>query len=215
MDVPTGDVLTVADPVTWSAADVPGTGHYCFVAVLEHPGDPAPPVPPATDWDGFRTFIRAHNNVTWRNFNVVDLDPDAGSDPSVLPFILAGAPDRRRRFDLELIQQVGDGVRVWLQVPLAAAGLFLEGRDWKHRLDRKEQVARLLLPAAPRICVPDVPLRGGARHRSRFLLEEGQGRVRPGHRIAVRQLYAGQEVGRVTWLFHDRRGEGERAARET
>lgn len=213
VDVPVGDVLTVADPVTWGSADIPGTGHYCFVAILDHAGDPAPPVPPATDWDDFRTFIRAHNNVTWRNFNVVDLDPDAGGDPSVLPFVLAGAPDRARRFDVELIRQLGDDVRLWLELPLAAARPFLEGRNWKFELDREEQVARLLLPAAPRICVPGVRLGKGARHRSKFLLEGGEKAVRPGHRVAIRQLYARQEVGRVTWMFHDRREERELAAR--
>ena len=41
---------------------------YCFVAMLDHAQDPAPPIPPATDWNGFRNLIRNHNNITWRKF---------------------------------------------------------------------------------------------------------------------------------------------------
>ena len=65
------------------------------MAVLDHPMDPAPPIPGPTDWAGFLDMIRNHNNVTWRNFNVVDVDPSA--DPIALPFLLAGGAGRGSR----------------------------------------------------------------------------------------------------------------------
>ena len=70
--VPQGDTLAVAGPLTWIQANIPATGHYCFIGLASHPQDPAPPIPSPFDWNGFTNFIRNHNNVTWRNFNVVD-----------------------------------------------------------------------------------------------------------------------------------------------
>ena len=67
---------------------------------LDHAQDPAPPIPPATDWNGFRNLIRNHNNVTWRNFDVTTVPHSATID-----FQVTGAPDRRRVFDLEIIQR--------------------------------------------------------------------------------------------------------------
>ena len=49
----------------------PGTGHYCFVAIVSTADDPAPPLADLVDFDNFLAFIRNNNNVTWRNFNVV------------------------------------------------------------------------------------------------------------------------------------------------
>ncbi|NJM30793.1 MAG: hypothetical protein HC855_12460 [Rhizobiales bacterium] len=40
--IPQGEVLTCADALTWSSADIPATGHYCFVGLLDHLNDPAP-----------------------------------------------------------------------------------------------------------------------------------------------------------------------------
>ena len=74
--VPTGEQLTCSEALEWPATEIPGTGHYCFVGILGSAGDPPPAPVDFTDFDKFRSFIRHHNNVTWRNFNVVDSEPD-------------------------------------------------------------------------------------------------------------------------------------------
>ncbi len=206
VNVPMGDTLVVADPLTWSSGDIPATGHYCFVGILGHPGDPAPPLPGPTDWDGFRHFITDNNNVVWRNFNVIDADPDA-PDPAVLPFLIAGAPDRPRRFDLELHLHFAEGARAMLEVPMELGKAFLEGRRWKYEVDRKKQVIRLHLPTVPRLFVPGVYLGKSARHKCRFVIEGVKKAVQKGNRVAIRQLFEQQEVGRVTWVFHDHKDE--------
>lgn len=54
-----------------------------------------------------------------------------------------------------------------------------------------------------------VRLGAGARYRSRFLVRGSKGMEQGGHSIAIRQLFEGEEVGRVTWQFHRRRsGKG-------
>lgn len=207
INVPQGDTLVVADPITWASADIPATGHYCLVGILDHPADPAPPLPGPTDWDGFRAFIRNHNNVTWRNFNVVDLDPDAAGDPTVLPFVIAGAPDRQRIFDIEILQYTSKGVRVWLEVPLGLAKQFSDGRRWEYEINRKNQTVRLLLPSIPRLYIPEVSLSKRVRHGSRLVVEGIRKIVQQGNWVAIRQLFEHEEVGRITWQFHDRKDD--------
>lgn len=205
-NVPQGDTLVVADSIVWSSTNIPATGHYCFVGVIDHPGDPAPPLPPATDWAGFTDFIRNQNNVTWRNFNVVDVDPDLVGDTIELPFLIAGAPDRARMFELEVMQHLRKDIKVWLEIPAMMGKLFMRNRDLKYTLDREKDVLRLLLPSIPSVRNPRIKLGKGARIKARMVIEGNKAQpIQPGNRLAVRQLYEGLEVGRVTWQFHNRR----------
>jgi serine protease len=205
VNVPQGDTLVVADPITWSSADIPATGHYCFVGMIDHPGDPAPPLPAATDWAGFTDFIRNQNNVTWRNFNVVNVEPDA-ADTIALPFQIAGAPDRARIFGLEIMQHIPRDIKVWLELPLMIAKPFLYGQNLEYKFDRKKGLVKLRLPARPSMKVPRIKLGKSARIKARLLIEGNKKQqVQPGHRVAIRQLYDDMEVGRVTWQFHNRK----------
>ena len=199
VNVPQGDTLVVTNPIIWSLADIPDTGHYCFVGILNHPSDPAPPIPGPMDWNGFRNFIRNQNNVTWRNFNVVNM---ASSSPSAMPFLIAGAPDRKRFFDLEIVQHMQKGIQIWLEVPIGLAKQFLEGRRWKFEIDRKKQVIRLLLPSKPRIYLPEMYLGKNAKYKSKFIVKGSRKLMQIGNWIAIRQLFEKEEVGRITWLFH-------------
>ena len=210
LNCPQGDTLVVSDALTWSQTDIPATGHYCFVGMLDHPQDEAPPLPGGTpiNWDDFRGFIRNNNNVTWRNFNVVDAIPDPSGDPAMLPFLVTGAPDRARIFDLEIIQRLPRGAEVWMEMPLNLAQK-LNGRLWKIEIDRKRQNARVRLPSQPVLDLYRIKLPMAARFKCRFMVKGAKGMEKGGHSIAIRQLYRCEEVGRVTWQFHRRRKEEE------
>jgi hypothetical protein len=208
VNVPQGDTLVVTDALVWPAADIPATGHYCMVALLDQAQDAAPPLPPGPpsfDWNAFTDFIRAHNNVTWRNFNVVDDLPDPSGDPSALPFLIAGAPDRTRAFDFEIIRRLPERAQLILEIPLAIAGQIAERRMWKFEVDRERMVARILLPALPRLGLCGLKLSAGARHRCQFLVRGGRGLDFRGNGVAIRQVYHDLEVGRVTWEYAARK----------
>src|SRR5207237_9137210 len=122
--VPKRTTLAVAVPPTWPAASLPAVGdHACFVAVLNHAQDPAPPPLPATDWAGFTAYVRDNNNIAWRNFDVVDVTADPNADPTLVRFLVTGAPRDHQLFDLHLLQDLPEGVDLWWQVPLALYGL--------------------------------------------------------------------------------------------
>ena len=210
VDVPQGDTIVVAGPLTWSAAEIPTTGHYCFVGMLNHAQDPVPPLPGPADWNGFTALIRNQNNVTWRNFNVVDELPDPSGDPSVLPFLIAGAPDEARVFDLQILRDLPRAARVRLQVPFGLAAKLRRGRLWKMEVDRKQRFAVFDLPPLPRIDLGAIRLGAGARYPSRLIVHGAKGMERGGHGLAIRQVFEKAEVGRVSWQFHVRKEEEQR-----
>jgi serine protease len=200
--VPVGDTLAVTGPLTWPKAGLPPVGdHACFVAVLDDPRDPAPPIPPsipAFDWNAFINFIRNQNNVAWRNFDVVEVLPDPSADPAVMDFLIVGAPDRAREFHFELLQQLPEGAKVWLEVPLAMMAVLPRDAFGRISIDRKAGRARLAVPFVRSLPLCDVRLGADARHRCRLVVQGGKGLARGLHRVALRQIYQDVEVGRVT-----------------
>ena len=210
IDVPQGDTLAVAAPLTWPAAQVPVTGHYCFVGFLNQLQDPAPPIPGPNDWNGFLGLIRNQNNVTWRNFNVVDEIPDPDSDPSALAFVIAGAPDGAREFRLEILRHLPRDARLQLEVPLGLAAKLRRGRLWTVAVNRERRTAIIDLPPLPRLDLGAIRLGAGARYRSRFIVHGSRSLKAGGHGVAVRQLFEKEEVGRVSWQFHVRTRKGKK-----
>ncbi len=204
--VPVGDTLVVTDPVVWPAPEVPGAGHYCMVALLDHPQDPAPPLPPGPpsfDWDAFRDFIRAHNNVTWRNFNVV-APPDPGTTLA-LPFLITGTPDLARAFDFEIIRRLPAQIALHLELPRALLGRIRGDALWavqqRQRQRDSDSNVTVRLPAVPRLPLCDVRLSRGARLPARFIVRGERGVRFDGGSVTIRQVFEGEEVGRITWHF--------------
>ena len=198
--VPTGDTLVVAGPITWARDDLPSMGtHACFVAIANAPGDGAPPLPGAFDWDGFQALIRNQNNATWRNFNVVETLPDPAADPTAVDVLVRGAPDEAREFDLEILQQLPEDVGVaWLVAPALFAALPAPLRRGARYENGKY---RIQLPALRSLRLCAILLPKGAAFPCTFVVRPGKGLARGVHRLAIRQIWKGFEVGRVTWAI--------------
>ena len=194
--VPGADVLTVSEPIVWSAADIPESGHYCFVGLVGNAEDPPPNPVNFTDFDTYRDYIRNNNNVTWRNFNVDSNAPDEGSEFKSLRFLAPGFDDMARRFCLEVIAKLPRGSKCLLEAPLPllqamkalSPGAIVEGGVGRipvnphrpHRIGCALFPAKHAFPLRLLVHIPE-PHRGHA------------------YNVAVRQLYEGEEVGRVTW----------------
>jgi hypothetical protein len=209
--VSVGEQLTVSDGIVWPQAAIPGPGHYCFVGLIGNAADPAPGPADFLDWDNFRRFIRENNNVTWRNFNVEDNDPDVG-DPTVpkgfkaLKFLAPGAPDRTRPMALEVLAKLPAGARAMLEVPLMFAELLRAcDRLGRVAIDRERGVALIPLNPQGRMYFGEVPFPAKSRTAMRLLVHIPEEHRRRVFRIAVRQLWQGEEVGRVTWQLQPKR----------
>jgi serine protease len=202
VSVPTGNTLVVTDGLTWSKASLPPAGtHACFVAVLDDPQDPAPPIPAATDWDGFVAMIRNQNNVTWRNFDVINVLADPRADPAIMEFVIAGAPDEPRRFDLEILQDLPDDVSVRWDVAPGFVNQIPDALLARAEAAVGKDGIGFMLPRLPALPLCGVLIPAGARLSCRFVVQPGKGLARGTHRVAIRQVWGGVEVGRVTWAL--------------
>ena len=204
--VPRGDVLTVSPSITWAAADIPASGHYCLVAIAGNAADVAPqpftvntPQPPG--WDEFVKFVSVNNNVAWRNFDVISVNPLADEEVE-LEFLMRGAPDQARPMSIELMTQLPDSATAAVEVP--AQVLDLWGRRSPF-VTVREGRARIPVTASGRTTFPTLPVPAKARVPVKVVVRIPAGALRVAHNVFVRQLHEGTEVGRVTWRLAARR----------
>lgn len=204
-NVPIGEQLTVSDAIVWHQADIPAEGHYCFVGLIGNAADPAPGPADFLDWDNFQRFIRENNNVTWRNFNVEDNDPDV-DDPTVpkgfkaLEFLAPGAPDKGRRMALEVVGKLPEGAKAMLEVPMPFFELLHEVHQLgKVTRDRKRPVVHIPINPHGRTRFGEVMFPAKSRTALRLLVHIPEKRRKEAYQVAVRQIWEGREVGRVTW----------------
>ena len=202
-----GDVLTVSNAITWSATQIPVEGHYCFIGLVGTTSEPPPSPANFSNWNNFFSYIRENNNVTWRNFNVVDivppLSPAARDNDGVagfveLPFLAPGAPDRGRKMRLEIVAKLPRGSRVVLEAPQPFAER-MKDRAPEFKTDDKRGTVWLSCNPHGRSHFEEMLFPAKSRTRLRLLVkipEEFRGHS---YQIYARQVYRKQEVGRVTW----------------
>jgi serine protease len=197
LDVPVGDVLTVTEKITWHQADIPGPGHYCFVATVGTPNDPVPPLSALADFNAFVQFVRDNNNVTWRNFNVVD-----NVQPNVIhphKFFIPGAPDEDVEMGLEVIAHLPRSAHLALEAPKDLLERFP-----KLKLEVDGKRARVALRPEGHQDLGVIKFPAKSRAPARLLVQLPDERPKKGGwSVAIRQYVTADrlEVGRVTWHF--------------
>lgn len=204
---PAGGVA-VSDGLEWST--VPAPGHYCLLGLLSHAADPAPAVPDfaaleaagVSAWDAFRRFLRASNNATWRNFNVVAAGDGAAAASGVEAFLLRGAPDRARTMRLVLRSSAKAGTfAVTLPAGLEAARVIPTAG-----VETAREGMRLTIPAGGEITLEWTP---EARSWHRLVLEwtapaAASGAVFDAIQYAMPPAPGQEEpveVGRISWTW--------------
>ena len=201
-NVPEANILTVSDPITWRAADIPAEGHYCFVGVIGSRIEPPPDPGELVDFDNFMSFIREKNNVTWRNFNVVNNEPAAsGKDSSnfvPLPFIAPGAPDKARKMRLEIVANLPSGARVFLEAPEHFVDRLKVFPPF-FKVEKKRGVVQIPINPHGRHSLDEMLFPAKSRTKLRLLVQIPKELRRNPYQLYARQLYREEEVGRITW----------------
>lgn len=171
-----------------------------LAASLQRP-TPLPPGPPYFDWAKTRAFLRGPG-VAWRNAY-----PIAASPNITLAFLIAGTPDQIRHFDFEVIQRLPTGAAVTLTVPVALAAKLRQRQPALVSTGNLGvsggigATGPLTLPKRPRTAIRGVELAAGTCSPAAFTLTTGTPLLATGHSLAIRQLWKGEEVGRITWWF--------------
>lgn len=91
--------MAVIGPVKWDKDDIPAKGHYCFVGLVDSGDDPAPDPAMIATINDYYQFIRANNNATWKNFNVIDMFANSITN---MRFHIEGWPGKKIYTDLQL-----------------------------------------------------------------------------------------------------------------
>jgi hypothetical protein len=201
--VPRVNVLTVSDPILWSQNQIPHPGHYCFVALVGNVADPEPALADFQNWANFERFIRDNNNVTWRNFNVVDNTPTMqnvfGIDVVRSPFLITGPHDGARDMRLEVVARLPKGAHLMVKVRGEHREMIDElGREWREDMDGE------LVRIKPRGRTTTDEIRfpenfpPAPAHLDVYIPRELR---RYTYEVYIRQLYRRREVGRITWRF--------------
>lgn len=116
LDIPAvdPDEMKIVGPLVWKKADIPGKGHYCFVGLVESGDDPAPDPTSILTLDDYYNLIRQSNNVTWKNFDVIDMF--ANSIQSI-NFHIMGWPRKKLKSDLMIdLSELPNGCKVGLRI---------------------------------------------------------------------------------------------------
>jgi hypothetical protein len=162
---------------------------------------------PEDMWATFLEYVGNNNNVAWRNFNVVGsptMTPE-GEPPPAAAFAwhMAGAPDQGRAFDVEVLTDFeargARDVEVWLDVPSEAARRFAAGRLPMETASSGHGRTALRLPRGPSVRFHDIYLARRQRIPSRLVVHPLRPLPEGEYHLAVRQVYEGLEVGRMTW----------------
>jgi hypothetical protein len=202
-NVPADGLIKVSDEIVWRAADIPASGHYCFVALADTAGDPSPDPSLLSTWDTFLRFVMDNNNVTWRNFDVVD---SAMMTQSLL-FYIAGAEDVDVPMWLEILGEISPRSMMRIEAPKELTDLL------PHPFGIPTDRLLRQLPSDPirlAISLGGKVFPAGSRWPCRLHIEPPPASFPPaaGHTkgwLTIRQLaeHKGEkvEVGRLTWRF--------------
>lgn len=200
-DVPPNRVVQISDPgIAWSS--IPAPGHYCFVATVGNAEDPGPQPGSFASFPDFVRYVYAHNDLTWRNFNVVQpFTHKHIGKYAALEVLIAGAWDESRRFDLEILAELPEGSDLALRVPLWLAVRLKEAGDVEFEItdeDNDETPVDFPLRPSGHQSFHGVEL-PAERHADSHLLVFLRDEENAHGRLTIRQLFEGLEVGRITW----------------
>jgi len=224
-DIPPGDALTVLPAITWQ--NIPGTGHYCFIAAIGNTEDPAPPTPadfstwdPATAWSRYEYFIRVNNNITWRNFDVIDSAPYQVQLRDlryhIHPFNIDGTWSQDAPMSFEVISRFSREGKLLLLVPeekwkvLSQLGELGPVEPMAMAAEKNKKMSaraiRLIPHGRSRTREILIPERFSASCELWVNMNERSKRF-PSE-ITIRQLYRDREVGRMTWAIASKQHDG-------
>lgn len=194
--VPPGEVV-VPDPIEWKEADIPGEGHYCFVGIVDSGNDPAPDKSAIQSTGQFYAFIRASNNATWKNFDVVDVFANSISNMS---FHIQGWPRKRLTADLIVdLSEVPENFEVKLRIlrRLSESTTLLN-----MKLDQQTSTyQKLNVKAGKQGEMREMKLKPSDDTVASLQITVPPGVADGVYRISVAQVVDGREMGRVTRLL--------------
>ncbi len=219
MDIPpNNEGLIVSNRLNWPQAAIPNVGHYCLIAIIGNLQDPQPTPAELGDINTgteYMNIIRNVNNLTYRNINVIDINPKIKLPPDAphgleefipLPFLFPGSQGKKDGalpFQLEVEANFPGKSRVFIEVPL----IFF--KTWKEK--NPDLRAERIIEKEERVIIPlkeygtttfdDVTLESKSKHQIKIYVFIPEKRRKGRYVMIARQLFKERETGSVAWLF--------------
>jgi hypothetical protein len=218
--------LIVSPAIPWPSGQLAPLGHHCFIATLvrdtEDPADYKVELGDLmSDIQGYLDVVRSQHRVTWRNFNVVDLvppppplppeAPPPPPDPNPIPkhwafrFRFPAAPGKQKiPTRLQVIGRLPPGMEIAMDIPDDMMKTMSGWKSLKRQSIHGHE--RFILDAGATFAFPEVKLPQGDAPLVWLRVPPFGKPVSGRYSVAVRQLWQGREVGRITWVHRPKWG---------
>lgn len=191
-----GSAVTPA--LDWQAPGQLDCDHLAFVATVGSELEPAPDIPCrlGRDFD-LRSFLAffAHRGVASRNVHQLSL----ANGTAEARFAVNGTGDVPRTFHFEIERRLPEAVRASLRLPLELLAALRRGGSLRLKVDAAAGFVDLDLPPTALFSLCSIPLCGPLARRARLVLKSDAALEVSGCSLALRQMYLGTEIGRITW----------------
>jgi hypothetical protein len=191
----------VAGPVIWPSAEIPAVGHYCMIGVVNSARDPITIPGAFASVSDYLDFVRNHNNICYRNMNVVDAVPGVSIAP--FSFLLRGLPEKTAHFRLEVRHQLPRdvGVEMELAKPLPRFEHIEEIRGDNGIIRRLAPFTRLQIKERKPLIIDDIPLKRNDAVPVKIQLQIPDDTPLGEYLIHADQYLGRNHLGRVNYLI--------------
>lgn len=191
------DEFKVVGPIKWDKDDIPTTGHYCFIALINSGSDPAPDPLTISNLTDFHNFIKENNNATWKNFNVVNMF--AGTMNS-MTFHIQGWPQIHLQSDLRIdLAELPSNAEITLRIlRRLTEGAILEGLEL---LEESTLYRKYIVTPGTQPCLRNMNLKPSDNSQATLQFVLPDSIADGGYRVSVAQIVEGAEVGRIAQLL--------------
>ena len=188
--------------VIWGQNDIPPynpnqDNHYCFIGLITSGNDPAPTLAAIQTIDDYYNFIRASNNATWKNFDVVNMFVNSVNS---MNFAVQGWPKVKVSADLlidlaELPPTMPVTLRILKRLSEAAA---LQNAVL---IEETKEYQRFALTPGTQACLGGMNLKASDNTQATLQITVPQGAADGFYRLAAVEVIDGKQMGRVTRML--------------
>lgn len=188
--------------VVWHGDDIPPynknqDNHYCFVGLINSGSDPAPNPATIHTIDDYYNFIRASNNATWKNFDVVDMFANSVNS---INFVIQGWP--RMQVPADLLIDVSE-LPADMAVRLRTLRRLSEPAVLENAVlaEETEEYQRFALTPGTQARLNHIRLRPSDCTQATLEITVPAGAADGFYRVAAAEVIDGKQMGRITRML--------------
>ncbi len=182
--------------IVWDQSDLPVLGHFCIVAELDDPSDPAPDKSLITTGSMFTKFISESNNFSWKNIQVVDVLPMGLT--SLEFFIRSGSENENAEIRFE-VQELPNGTETYVRIlRRLCEGAEMIGMEFDKANTR---YAYYKLQAGKICYMRNVPFKSQDESEVQLYVKVPN-KINTSYEVAVAQYFNGGLTGRITHVLN-------------